>query len=162
MSTFNSDNQNSELSLTSADIYRAAEEGVFLHADADRLVQWGYEQRFNRSGITEPKSLPAERRKGFNLVTVAYYFGAMLMISACAWFLGDKWEVLGSPGVLVTVVVYMMIAACLGWWLRNKGYKVGGGLLITVAVFRSRLYRLNSLRLGVLCVSALNLMGHLG
>jgi hypothetical protein len=134
MSTSDSDTSNFELSLTSSDIYRAAEEGVFLHADADRLVQWGYEQRFNRSGLTEPKSVPAERRKGFNIVTVAYYFGAMLMISACAWFLGDKWEVLGSPGVLGTVVVYMMVAFGLGWWLRNKGYLVGGGLLITVAV----------------------------
>jgi len=56
----------------------------------------------------------------------------MLMISACAWFLGDKWNSLGSPGILATVILYMMIAGSLGWWLRNKGYIVGGGLLITV------------------------------
>jgi hypothetical protein len=58
----------------------------------------------------------------------------MLMIVACAWFLGDKWERLGSPGILGTVIVYMMIAGGLGWWLRGKGYLIGGGLLITVAV----------------------------
>jgi hypothetical protein len=75
-----------------------------------------------------------ERRKGLNIATVAYYFGAMLMIVACAWFLGDKWERLGSPGILGTVIVYMMIAGGLGWWLRGKGYLIGGGLLITVAV----------------------------
>jgi hypothetical protein len=134
MSTSDSDPANNELSLTSSDIYLAAEQGVFPRADAERLVQWGYEQRYNRSGVAETKTAVVEQRRGFNLVTVAYYFGAMLMISACAWFLGDKWEELGSPGVLATVVVYMMVAASLGWWLRNKGYVVGGSLLITVAV----------------------------
>ncbi len=134
MTTPEADTSNHELSLTSSDIYRAAEEGVLLRTDAERLVHWGFEQRFNRSGLAEPKPAAVEQRKGFNFVTVAYYFGAMLMITACAWFLGDKWEDLGSPGILGTVIVYMMIAAGLGWWLRNKGYVVGGGLLITVAV----------------------------
>lgn len=134
MTTPESDTSNHELSLTSSDIYRAAEEGILLRADAERLVHWGFEQRFNRSGLAEPTAPRVEQRKGFNFVTVAYYFGAMLMISAGAWFLGDKWDDLGSPGILGTVVVYMMIATGLGWWLRNKGYVVGGGLLITVAV----------------------------
>ena len=124
----------SELSLTSSEIYLAAEEGVLLQADAERLVRWGFEQHFNRSGLPEPKPPVVEQRKGLNLVTVAYYFGAMLMISACAWFLGDKWDQLGSRGILGTVVAYMIIATGLGWWLRNKGYIIGGSLLITVAV----------------------------
>jgi len=123
-----------ELSLSSSDIYLAAEQGVLLQSDAERLVRWGFEQRFKRSGLAEPKAPAVERRKGFNLVTVAYYFGAMLMISACAWFLGDKWNSHGSPGILVTVLLYMMVAAGTGWWLRNKGYIVGGSLLITVAI----------------------------
>ena len=134
MSTSHSDTTNSELSLTSSDIYRASDEGVLLQADAERLVQWGYEQRFNRSVLMEPMALAPEQRKGFNLVTVAYYFGAILMISACAWFLVDKWEALGSPGIFSTTLVYMMVAVGAGWWLRKKGYVVGGGLLITVAV----------------------------
>jgi hypothetical protein len=134
MPTPDSETSNYELSLTSSDIYLAAQQGVLLQADAERLVRWGFEQRFNHSRLAEPTAPEVERRKGFNLVTVAYYFGAMLMISACAWFLGDKWNELGSPGILGTVVVYMMIAAGLGWWLRNKGYIVGGSLLITVAI----------------------------
>lgn len=134
MSTPDSETSKQELSLTSSEIYLAAEQGVLPEADAERLVRWGYEQRFNSSGLPEPKPRVMERRKGFNLVTVAYYCGAMLMISACAWFLGDKWKALGSPGILATVILYMMIAAGTGWWLRNKGYIVGGSLLITVAV----------------------------
>jgi len=132
--TSDSDTSKSELSLTSSDIYRAADEGVLLRADAERLVQWGFERRFNQAAGAEPPAEPVERRKGFNLVTIAYYFGAMLMITACAWFLGDKWDDLGSPGILGTVLVYMMVAVGLGAWLRNRGYLVGGALLITVAV----------------------------
>jgi hypothetical protein len=134
MPTSPSDTTETEPTLTPVDIYRASDEGVLLRADAERLVQWGYEQHFNRSLLSEPLELAPEQRKGFNLVTVAYYFGALLMISACAWFLGDKWNILGSPGVFATVLVYMMLAAGLGLWLRRKSYVVGGGLLITVAV----------------------------
>lgn len=124
-----------ELRLTASDIRRAAHEGVLPRAEAERLIDWGYEQRFNRTLLPEPAPEPApEARKGLNAVTVAYYFGTMLMISACAWFLGDKWEALGSRGVFVTVLVYALVALRLGLWLRARGYVVGGGLLVTVAV----------------------------
>jgi hypothetical protein len=33
-----------ELSLTSSDIYLAAEQGVLLQSDAERLVRWGFER----------------------------------------------------------------------------------------------------------------------
>ena len=123
-----------EITLSAADIQRAAVEGVLSQADADRLVHWGYDQHFNRSVFSEPHVPAPEQRKGFNLITVVYYFGAMLMISACAWFLGDKWDVLGNSGVFITVLIYMLIAVSVGSWLRNNGYLVAGGLLITVAV----------------------------
>ena len=132
MSRTLTDSRFAELFLSPSDIYRAAAEGVLTDADAERLVQWGQGQR--ASAIAGSTSAPPERAKGLNLVSVAYYFGAMLMISACAWFLGDKWDVLGSPGVFVTALIYMGVAGGLGWWLRTKGYLVGGGLLITVAV----------------------------
>lgn len=118
-----------DLLLTASDILRAADEGVLPRSEAERLVEWG---RARRIGAT-PR-VEAETQKGLNAVTVAYYFGAMLMISACAWFLGDKWDALGSPGVFVTVLVYMGVALGVGLWLRTRGYLVGGGLLVTVAV----------------------------
>ena len=120
--------------LSASDINRAAAEGVLSQNDADRLTHWAYDQRFNGLLISEPRPPAPEQRKGFNLVTVLYYFGAMLMISACAWFLGDKWDVLGTSGVCITVIVYMLIATSMGQWLRRRAYLVGGGLLITVAV----------------------------
>ena len=129
------DNAERELLLTPADVRRAAEEGVLPRADAERLIEWGYGQRLERvlphGAATGPSP---EAPRGWNAVTAAYYFGAMLMILACAWFLADKWEELGSRGVFATVLAYTLVAAGLGLFLRRKGYLVGGGLLVTVAV----------------------------
>jgi hypothetical protein len=120
--------------LSAKDIERAADEGVLPKADAERLVHWAYDQHFNHLLVPDPQIPHPEQRKGFNLVTVLYYFGAMLMISACAWFLGDKWDVLGAGGICITAIIYLMIAASTGMWLRRSGYLVAGGLLITVGV----------------------------
>ena len=113
-----------ELLLTPADIRRAADEGVLPHGDAEAPHRLGLRTAFQRDAFAEGRSDPApETRKGLNAVTVAYYFGAMLMISACAWFLGDKWEALGSRGVFVTVLVYMWRRARRsGSFLRSRGY----------------------------------------
>ncbi|HSB08309.1 MAG TPA: DUF2157 domain-containing protein [Blastocatellia bacterium] len=121
----------SELTLSAEDIRRAAGEDVLSLEAAESLLQWGYRQR---AAITPPSHQTHEQRKGLNLVTVAYYFGAMLMISACAWFLGDKWDALGSKGILATSLIYAAVTLSAGWWLRRKGYVIGGGLLITVGV----------------------------
>ena len=120
--------------ISASDIKRAAAEGVLAEKDAESLVEWAFEQYFNRRLLPESQTAAPEQRKGFNLVTVLYYFGALLMISACGWFLGDKWNVLGPSGVCITVLVYMTGLTTLGVWLRRKGFLIGGGLLITVAV----------------------------
>src|SRR5687768_14518625 len=95
-----SDRQADQLLFSARDLRDAAVEGVISEYDAEKLVRWASERRADVAAVQ------IEQTKGFNLVTVAYYFGAMLMISACAWFLGDKWESLGSGGVLATAVVY--------------------------------------------------------
>lgn len=121
--------------LSAEDVRRAATANVLSRDDAERLLQWAQDQRTELSAATADAAIRAvEQNKGFNLVTVAYYFGAMLIISACAWFLGENWNALGSKGILITSLSYAAITALAGAWLRRKGYLIGGGLLITVAV----------------------------
>src|SRR4051794_34144391 len=115
------------INISISDIRDAGADGVISPDDAERLIHW-------LSGQAPEADASPETAKGLNAVTVAYYFGAMLMISACAWFLGDKWESLGSRGVFATALVYMAVALGVGLWLRARGYVVGGGLLVTVAV----------------------------
>jgi hypothetical protein len=113
--------------LTPADIRRAVVEGIIDTPTAERLLQWSSRRPLKSRAATET-------RTGLNFVSVAYYIGALLMISACAWFLGDKWESLGDAGVLVTCLIYAGVAAGIGVWLRANEYSTAGGLLVTVAV----------------------------
>ena len=117
--------------LTEGDLEDAVAAGVLGREDATRLMAWKLDRLATPPAIA---ALPRETEKGFNSVSVAYYIGALLMISACGWFLGDKWKELGSSGVLVTTLVYMAIAAVVGTRLRRSDFPVAGGLLVTVAV----------------------------
>ena len=121
------DSSQGDILMSAVDIRRAAVQGVIGLDDAERLVEWA-----RRSTATT--AVTRERPKGLNIVSVAYYFGALLMISACAWFLGDKWQALGDGGILITCLVYAAVALAIGVWLRTQGFLVAGGLLVTVAV----------------------------
>jgi hypothetical protein len=123
--------RHSDTLLSASDIRRAVSEGVISADEAEALIQWASKKNLETD---EPTVRAVEYQKGLNWVSVAYYFGAMLMISACAWFLGDKWKALGSGGILLTTTVYLATAASVGLWLRRRGYLVAGGLLVTVAV----------------------------
>jgi uncharacterized membrane protein len=48
----------------------------------------------------------ASERPRFNLAHVAYYFGALVVISAMGWFMTLGWERFGGGGILATSLVY--------------------------------------------------------
>ncbi|HEX2499993.1 MAG TPA: hypothetical protein VHO73_00950 [Methylomirabilota bacterium] len=74
-------------------------------------------------------------RQSFDLPHLAYYLGALIVISAMGWFMNQAWEVQGGSALLVIAVAYGVIFASVGWrlWTR-EGLRVPGGLLITTAV----------------------------
>ena len=67
-------------------------------------------------------------RPRFDLPHFAYYFGALVVISAMTWFMTLGWERFGSGGILAISLSYALgfiIAGALLW--RDKGLKVPGG-----------------------------------
>jgi len=71
----------------------------------------------------------------FDLPNVAYYLGALVVISAMKWFMTLGWERFGGGGILAISLSYATIFAGIGWLLWNKpGLRIPGGLLVTVAV----------------------------
>ena len=71
----------------------------------------------------------------FDLANVAYYLGALVVISAMTWFMTLGWERFGGGGILAISLAYAAIFAGVGWVLWNKrGLRVPGGLLVVVAV----------------------------
>src|SRR5215203_1545203 len=71
-----------------------------------------------------------ERRAGLNLVTVAYYFGAFMILLAYTFFLGLQWEDLGRGGQAVVACGTVAGLWGIGRLLRNRGYPLAGNLLI--------------------------------
>lgn len=71
----------------------------------------------------------------FDLAHVAYYAGALVVISAMSWFMTEAWDSFGGGGLSAVALVYAVVFYALGHelWFRRE-LPVPGGLLITVAV----------------------------
>jgi hypothetical protein len=78
---------------------------------------------------------PSREVSTFDLSSVLYYFGAMIVIFAMGWFANSIWERFGGGGLLVIALTYMAAFVAIGTALWRKWeYKVPGGLFITMAV----------------------------
>ncbi|MBI4402107.1 MAG: DUF2157 domain-containing protein [Nitrospirae bacterium] len=74
-------------------------------------------------------------RAHFDLPHVAYYFGALIVISSMGWFMTLAWERFGGGGIFLISVIYAVCFILAGqtlWYKENL--KVPGGLLFTMAV----------------------------
>jgi hypothetical protein len=71
----------------------------------------------------------------FSAAHVAYYFGAMIVISAMGWFMTLAWENLGGAGIFVVAAIYGVCFSLAGRTLwQQKSFQIPGGLLCTIAV----------------------------
>jgi hypothetical protein len=76
------------------------------------------------------RPVSTERRPGLNLVTIAYYFGAFMILLAYTFFLGLQWEDLGRGGQAVAACGTVAGLWLIGKLLRARGYPLAGNLLI--------------------------------
>ena len=120
------------------------------HAPSDQRFTWTDLEQWTGLGLLQPEQLTAirahlnedhdsrpgpaptsrERPAGLNLVTVAYYFGAFIILLAGTIFVGLQWEDLGRPGQFVASWGAVAGLWILGAWLRRAGHDLGGNLLI--------------------------------
>lgn len=77
-----------------------------------------------------PAPAARERGPGFDLVTIAYYFGAFAILLAYTIFMGLQWESVGRPGQAVIAFGTVLALWAIGLKLRGWGYPLGGNLLI--------------------------------
>ena len=107
--------------IAKKDLEWAASRGVIDDAQAEALWR----------ALTERS---ADRPK-FDLIHVAYYFGALLVIGAMGWFMGTAWEAFGGGGIFLISAAYaaaFLVIGSMVW--QHGGLRVPGGLLITMAV----------------------------
>lgn len=109
------------MKISKEDLDQAALEGLISTSQAETL--WN---AFERRGANRPR---------FDLVNVAYYFGALIVILAMGWFMSLAWERFGGGGIFLVAVAYGVCFAFAGRRLRRQSdLSVPGGLLFTVAV----------------------------
>jgi len=107
--------------ISKQDLAQAAGKGIISAEQAESLWVALAEERADR-----PK---------FDLVHIAYYFGALLVIGAMGWYMADAWEKLGGGSVLLIALIYAMVFGVAGGLLwRRPGFRVPAGLLITISV----------------------------
>jgi len=109
------------MQIAKKDLDWAAAEGVIDAEQADAL--W---RALTARTVDRPR---------FDLIHVAYYFGALLVIGAMGWFMGIAWEAFGGGGIFVISVAYAASFVVIGSRLwQRPGLRVPGGLFITMAV----------------------------
>lgn len=101
--------------------------------------EWAAERgKVSASQVEEMWRALEERGSGrsrFDLPNVAYYFGALVVISAMTWFVTLGWERFGGGGIMVIALIYAVAFGAAGALLwRKRDLRIPGGLLVTAAV----------------------------
>jgi hypothetical protein len=109
------------ITVTGDDLESAIADGLLTAEQAARL--W---DRF---------AARAEARPKFDAAHVAYYAGAVIVLSALGWFLTEAWMNLGGGGIAVIAALYAGAFWLGGETLWKKGLTTPGGLLFTLAVW---------------------------
>jgi hypothetical protein len=104
--------------------------------DFDWAVTEGLITAEQKTALWEGLARRTGGRQRFDFAHVAYYFGAMVVISAMAWFMTEAWDELGGAGLASIGAIYaiVFVFAARHLWDRH-GLRVPGGLLLTLAVW---------------------------
>jgi hypothetical protein len=115
------------MNFSKDDLVRAGE-GLLTAEDCERLWQKLLRQE------------PAATRGKFDVANVAYYFGALVVMSAMGWLMNLGFEKFGGTGIAAIATCYAILFILAGktlWFKENL--KIPGGLLFTLAVWMTPL-----------------------
>ncbi len=115
------------MKISKSDLTRAATEGVITAEQAERL--W--------TALERDPSVAASK---FDIANVAYYFGALVVMSALGWLMNLGWERFGGTGIFLIATLYAILFILAGrtlWYKENL--RIPGGLLFTLAVWMTPL-----------------------
>ncbi len=112
--------------LEKEDFNQAAQAGIITAEQADLLWQH-FRERYGQGDN--------EIRPRFTFANVAYYFGALIVISAMGWFMTLVWEQFGGAGMFIIACLYGISFVLTGKTLYfRQNLPIPGGLLFTMAV----------------------------
>ncbi len=100
--------------------------------DLDAAVQNKIIERQQAELLWEFLAKRSSGRSGFEVSTVIYYFGGLILLSSMSWFLTTVWD--NGLQVLLTALFFGLFYLIAGRSLWKKALEIPGGLLITAAV----------------------------
>jgi hypothetical protein len=123
-------NTRAPLLLTLADVGVWCERGLITPPQADAIRHYVEEH-----GPVAAEIPPGpERRRGLNLVSIGYYFGAFMILLAYTIFVGLQWEGMGAlTRAAISGGTFLGLIG-IGYGLRRAGYVTAGNLLIFAGV----------------------------
>lgn len=118
------------MEVNKEDLQWAVTQGLISEEQADAL----WTALSSRVSDRQVQTLLPDRPQ-FDFANVAFYFGALIVISAMTWFMNLAWESFGGSGIflLSSIYAFCFVLAALNLWFRQN-MKVPGGLLFTMAV----------------------------
>jgi len=124
------------MSLNKEGLDQAVTEGILTENQATQLWNWFETKYTPQAEVTSTQtSTEYSPKSNLNAANVAYYFGALLIISAMTWFMTAAWGEFGGWGIFAIATSYALIFILLGHYLWFKQQlEVPGGLLYTLAV----------------------------
>ena len=115
------------MKISKEDLKKAASLSSITAEQADRL----WEALQHNPSVAQSK---------FDVANVAYYFGALVVMSALGWLMNLGWEQYGGTGIFLLATIYALLFIFAGrtlWFKENL--KIPGGLLFTLAVWMTPL-----------------------
>ena len=98
------------MNLDRFDFLRAKEKGIISSEQVDLLVDF-----FNT------KDDGSEVKAKLNITNFLYYFGAILIILAMCWFLGNVWGAYKEGGLFIVTLLYTAFFVLIANYLWKKG-----------------------------------------
>jgi len=78
--------------------------------------------------------VPREAPRDFNGIMIAYGLGALVVLFAFAWFMIDRWRVLGDAGIFGLSVAYAAVFLIVAQVLHREGFATARGVAMLLAV----------------------------
>ncbi|XVJ52105.1 MAG: DUF2157 domain-containing protein [Vampirovibrio sp.] len=111
------------MDINRSDLERAEQAGIITVEQIDQLLIFLNAQ-------TDNSAIKAK----FNLTNTLYYLGALLIILAMGWFVGNVWNSYNSVILLGICLFYMTLLTLTGNYLWGKNLKIPAGLLYVATV----------------------------
>jgi hypothetical protein len=103
--------------------------------DIEELVAAGIIDEGTAESISAHLDKLYADRPRFDVTHVGYYFGALVVMLAFAWFIFEGYDRYGGTALLMIAPAYAVLFILAGGWLwKRPGLRIPGGLLFTLAV----------------------------